>query len=73
MAVLITAEVPGQTKEAYDGMLSVLEGPIKATPGFILHAAYESDGRWHVRKRQLKRIPLGGLECRIVNGSRILP
>jgi hypothetical protein len=44
MAVLITAEVPGQTKEGYDGMLSVLEGPIKATPGFILHAAYESVG-----------------------------
>ena len=48
MAVLITAEVPGQTKEGYDGMLSALAGPIKATPGFILHAAYESDGGWHV-------------------------
>ena len=37
MAVLVTAEVPGQTQQGYDGMLSVLESAIKQAPGFILH------------------------------------
>jgi quinol monooxygenase YgiN len=48
MAVLVTAEVPGQTKQGYDGMLGVLEGLLKAAPGFVLHAAYESEGSWRV-------------------------
>lgn len=37
MAVLMTADVPGQTTEGYDGMLSVLTEPLKQAPGFIAH------------------------------------
>lgn len=49
MAILITAEVPGQTRQSYDGMLEVLGDPIKRTPGFLIHGAYETeDGGWRV-------------------------
>ena len=39
MAVLITAEVPGQTKEGYDGMIKFLGPLLKQTKGFIAHGA----------------------------------
>jgi hypothetical protein len=39
MAVLITAEVPGQTKEGYDGMIKVLGPLLTQTKGFIAHGA----------------------------------
>jgi hypothetical protein len=39
MAVLVTAEVPGQTKEGYEGMLAVLGPLLKQTKGFIAHGA----------------------------------
>lgn len=49
MAILVTAEVAGQTREGYDGMLQVLSEPIKRTPGFLMHGAYETeDGGWRV-------------------------
>ena len=48
MAVLITAEVAGQTREGYDGMLAVLGGLIAQTPGFLMHGAYESEDGWRV-------------------------
>ncbi len=48
MAVIVTAEVPGQTKQGYDGMLGVLERILTAAPGFVLHAAYESEDGWRV-------------------------
>ena len=47
MAVLITAEVPGQTKEGYEGMLAVLGPLLKNTKGFIAHGAGPSgDDGW---------------------------
>ena len=48
MAVLVTAEVPGQTQQGYDGMLSVLGSALKAAPGFILHTAFPVEGGWRV-------------------------
>lgn len=48
MAVLVTAEVAGQTREGYDGMLVALENPIRQAPGFLMHAAYETEDGWRV-------------------------
>jgi len=48
MAVLVTAEVAGQTQEGYDGMLGVLEGAIRQSPGFILHTAHAVEGGWRI-------------------------
>jgi hypothetical protein len=48
MAVLVTAEVTGQTQQGYDGMLGMLQGPMKQAPGFILHAAHPVDGGWRI-------------------------
>ncbi len=46
MAVLITAEVPGQTQEKYDGMLTALEPLLRVAKGFIAHGAGPVDGGW---------------------------
>ena len=46
MAVLVTAEVPGQTKEGYDGMLAALSDAIRNAKGFIGHYGGPSDGGW---------------------------
>jgi hypothetical protein len=48
MAVLVTAEVAGQTQQGYDGMLQFLAGSIKAAPGFVLHSAHPVDGGWRI-------------------------
>ncbi|MBA3893615.1 MAG: hypothetical protein H0X69_07950 [Gemmatimonadales bacterium] len=48
MAVLVTAEVPGQTAQGYDGMLGMLAPALEQAPGFILHAAYPVDGGWRI-------------------------
>jgi hypothetical protein len=48
MAVLVTAEVPGQTPEGYDAMLQGLEPLLRSAPGFICHAAYADNGTWRV-------------------------
>ena len=48
MAVLVTAEVAGQTQQGYDGMRAHLEGLLKSAPGFILHSAHPVEGGWHV-------------------------
>jgi hypothetical protein len=37
MAVLVTAEVPGQTQEKYDRMLDVLGPALRQAKGFIAH------------------------------------
>lgn len=37
MAVLVIAEVDGQTREGYEGMLSVLEPLMRQSTGFIAH------------------------------------
>ena len=39
MAVLITAEVPGQTKEGYEGVLAAVGPLLRAAKGFIAHGA----------------------------------
>lgn len=39
MAVLVFAEVDGQTQEAYDGMLALIGARLRAAPGFIAHGA----------------------------------
>ena len=46
MAVLITAEVPGQTKEGYEGMLAVLSPILQTAKGFIAHGAGPSGDGW---------------------------
>ena len=46
MAVLVTAEVAGQTQQGYDGMLQFLAESIKAAPGFVLHSALRVEGGW---------------------------
>lgn len=48
MAVLVTAEVKGQTQEGYDGMFAVLSEGLKQAPGFILHSAHPVDGGWRI-------------------------
>jgi hypothetical protein len=48
MAVMVTAEVQGQTQEGYDGMLGVLAELVKRTPGFVLHTAHPIEGGWRV-------------------------
>jgi hypothetical protein len=47
MPVLITAEVPGQTKEGYEGMLAALGPLLKDAKGFIAHGAGPvGEGYW---------------------------
>ena len=46
MAVLVTAEVPGQTQEKYDHMLSVLGPALRSAKGFIAHGAGPSADGW---------------------------
>jgi hypothetical protein len=48
MAVLVTAEVAGQTQQGYDGMLTALDGPLRRASGFVLHTAYPIEGGWRV-------------------------
>ena len=48
MAVMVIAEVPGQTEQGYDGMLGAVEGALKQAPGFIFHSAHPVDGGWRV-------------------------
>ena len=48
MAVLVTAEVSGQTEQGYDGMLGLLATALRQAPGFILHTAHPIDGGWRI-------------------------
>lgn len=48
MAVLITADVPGQTREGYDGMVAALAGVMRQAPGFVMHTAFPVEGGWQV-------------------------
>ena len=48
MAVLMTAEVSGQTQQGYDGMLGALERFLRQAPGFVLHTAHPVEGGWRV-------------------------
>ena len=46
MAVLVIADVQGQTAEGYDHMLQALEADLKEAPGFIAHGAGPSVDGW---------------------------
>ena len=46
MAVLVIADVQGQTTEGYEGMLAVLEPLLEAAPGFIAHGAGPAGSGW---------------------------
>jgi hypothetical protein len=48
MAVLMSAELPGGTKEMIDGMISQLEGPLRSAQGFTLHTNGPAAGGWRV-------------------------
>ena len=48
MAILMTAEVAGQTGAGYRGMFDALEGALKEAPGFVMHAAHPIEGGWRV-------------------------
>jgi hypothetical protein len=46
MAVLITADVPGQTQEGYDNMLTGLRPLLLQAKGFIAHGAGPDGDKW---------------------------
>ena len=46
MAVLVIADVHGQTAEGYDRLLEALEADLKEAPGFIAHGAGPSVDGW---------------------------
>ena len=47
MAVLMTAHIPGATKEMIDGLRPLL-GPIRMAKGFVVHANGPVPGGWRV-------------------------
>ena len=47
MAVLMTAHIPGATKEMIDGMRQLLE-PIRHAKGFVVHTNGPVRGGWRV-------------------------
>ena len=47
MAVLMTAQIPGATKEMIDGMRPILEA-IRSAKGFIIHTNGPVPGGWRV-------------------------
>ena len=48
MAVMMTAEVAGQTAEGYDQVLRLVGEAARRAPGFMLHASHAVDGGWRV-------------------------
>ena len=48
MAVLVTAEVQGQTEQGYDAMLEILAVALKQAPGFVFHSAHAVEGGWRI-------------------------
>ena len=48
MAVLITADVPGQTLEGYDRMIAALRPVLQEAKGFIAHGASPASDGWRV-------------------------
>ena len=48
MAVLVIAEVRGQTQKGYEGMRGLLKDTLKESPGFILHTAHATDDGWRI-------------------------
>jgi hypothetical protein len=48
MAVLVIAEVKGQTQQGYEGMRGLLNETLKESPGFILHTAHAIEHGWRI-------------------------
>jgi hypothetical protein len=48
MAVLVIADVQGQTQELYDGMIAALGPALEKAKGFIAHGAGQAGGTWRV-------------------------
>jgi hypothetical protein len=48
MAVLVTADVPGQTQEGYDRMIAALGPALQQAKGFIAHGAGPAGDGWRV-------------------------
>jgi heme-degrading monooxygenase HmoA len=48
MAVTISADVPGQTKEGYEQTIRLLGDALKKAPGFIMHFGHPIEGGWRV-------------------------
>lgn len=48
MAVLVIADVSGQTAEGYHGLLGAFASELKQAPGFVLHTAHPIDGGWRI-------------------------
>jgi len=48
MAVLVTADVPGQTLEGYDRMLATLSPVLQEAKGFIAHGAAPVRDGWQI-------------------------
>jgi hypothetical protein len=46
MAVLMMAEIPGQTREGYDGLLAHLGPRLREAKGFIAHYSFDADDGW---------------------------
>lgn len=46
MAVLVIAEVDGQTTAGYDGMLMAIEPALRTASGFIAHGAGPTPAGW---------------------------
>ena len=48
MAVLMTARIPGGTKEMIDGITSQLREALRNSPGFVTHVDGPVNGDWQV-------------------------
>jgi heme-degrading monooxygenase HmoA len=48
VAIAITADVPGQTREGYEETIRVLGSLLKDAPGFIMHYGHPVEGGWRV-------------------------
>lgn len=48
MAVLVTADVPGQTLEGYERMIAALNPALQGAKGFIAHGAAPAIDGWRV-------------------------
>lgn len=48
MAVMVTAEVAGQTQAGYDGMRAMVENALRQARGLVLHTSHQTDDGWRV-------------------------
>ena len=48
MAVAITGDVPGQTREGYEQTIQVLGDLLKGASGFIMHYGHPIEGGWRI-------------------------